>query len=81
MTQNGNHVSVVVVVITVFLICINVNHTNKFNLQEFENCINSREKTMEDSKAELEAYRARKVALITGISGQVILLFYFRFDY
>jgi hypothetical protein len=36
-----------------------------------ENCVNHEAKLMPLAKAEMEAFHARKVALITGISGQV----------
>lgn len=36
-----------------------------------EDCVLTPNPTMEAPQAEIEAYRSRKVALITGISGQV----------
>uniref|UniRef100_A0AC34Q9K2 GDP-mannose 4,6-dehydratase n=1 Tax=Panagrolaimus sp. JU765 TaxID=591449 RepID=A0AC34Q9K2_9BILA len=44
--------------------------SDNHNRCEFESCITDSVDAMDETKAELEAYRARKVALITGISGQ-----------
>ena len=39
--------------------------------KKFEDCVESTPNSMSNTEDEIEKYRARKVALITGISGQV----------
>lgn len=45
------------------------------SLQNLESCMADEYSVMTSSQRELDAFRARKVALITGISGQVSFSF------